>query len=172
MNSKSTILTCGSEIIASKCLERPPSPQKRENVNIVSEVKNFTERLAQICFCQTFLVKVNGQSIYSVSRKKQRNVFQSSVPERSSVHHLYRFVHLIHFPPRLSLPRTVQGLIVNIWIFFISVYETGLLTIFGLSGWWLFSTHVHHEWMKHLRHLDRTISSPATVFWRKISSYI
>ena len=48
-------------------------------------------------FRQTFVVKVNGQSIYSVLQKKQSNVFQSSVPEHTSWHHLYRFVHLIHF---------------------------------------------------------------------------
>ena len=32
------------------------------------------------------VVKVNGQSIYSLLQKKQRNVFQSSVPEHSSWH--------------------------------------------------------------------------------------
>jgi len=62
----------------------------------VSKKKNFTERSVRICFGKHCTV-VKGLSIYTVLQKNQRKVFQSSVPEYSSWHHLKHVVHLIQF---------------------------------------------------------------------------
>jgi hypothetical protein len=79
-------------------------------------------------------------------------------------------VHLIHFRRVCLCPEQYKHS-ASISEFSSSVsIRLGSSQVFGVSGWWLCSSHVHHEWMQHLRHLDRTVSSPETVFWRKTSS--
>jgi len=48
---------------------------------------NCTERLLQMCL-PNIVYKVNRQSIYLGLEKNKEIGFQSSVPERSSLHHL------------------------------------------------------------------------------------
>ena len=92
MKSKATILTQGSDIVASKCLE---SQKKRGGGGVGGgwELMTLSKKRTLLKDWYKYVlpnsvVKVNGQSMYSVLLKEQRKVFQSSVPERSSWHHL------------------------------------------------------------------------------------
>jgi hypothetical protein len=67
MESKSIILTPGSEIIASKCLAN----QKMELMT-VSKGKNFTERLVQIRFAKHCRYGKRAEYLLGVAEKSKK----------------------------------------------------------------------------------------------------
>ena len=126
MKSKPTILTSGSEIIATNCLESPPPQKGGGNEWLHQRERTFLKGWYKYFFL-SIVVKVNGQSIYSMFQKKQRNVFQSSTrtlfmaPTGESC----AFDTLFSAPVSSIQPWTVKALSVKTWIFFTSFTRLG-----------------------------------------------
>ena len=100
--------------------------------------KNHLLHLVGILFPHT-KGKVKRQSIYSVLQKKKHifPVFCTWTHYMAPLAAFSAFGPLFAAPVSRIQPWTAQALAVTIWILFISLYETGLLTIFGVWRRWL-----------------------------------